>query len=204
MFDLVIRNGLVVDGTGGDPYAADIGIEGDRIAAIGDDVGPGTREIDATGRIVTPGFVDVHTHYDGQATWDDELAPSTPHGVTTIVMGNCGVGFAPVAPGRQQFLIELMEGVEDIPGTALSEGMSWDWESFEDYLDVLDRGRYTADIAAMIAHGPVRAYVMGERGAKNEKANEQDIEQRAKLVKEGLQAGALGFSTSRTILPSGR
>ena len=199
MFDLVIRNGLVVDGTGSVPFHADVAIEGDRIAAIGPDLAEGAREIDATGRIVTPGFVDVHTHYDGQATWDDELAPSTPHGVTTIVMGNCGVGFAPVKPDRHQFLIELMEGVEDIPGTALSEGMSWDWESFEEYLDVLDRGRYTADIAAMIAHGPVRAYVMGERGAKNEPAGEDDLAAMADIVTRAIEAGAKGFSTSRTI-----
>lgn len=199
VFDLVIRNGLVVDGSGQDPFVADVAVEGDRIAAIGPDLAPGAKEIDATGRIVTPGFVDVHTHYDGQATWDDVLAPSTPHGVTTIVMGNCGVGFAPVKPDRHQFLIELMEGVEDIPGTALSEGMSWDWESFEDYLDVLDRGRYTADISAMIAHGPVRAYVMGDRGARNEPASDDDIEAMARIVTSAVAAGAKGFSTSRTI-----
>jgi N-acyl-D-amino-acid deacylase len=199
MFDLVIRNGLVVDGTGGEPFTADVGVSGDRIAAVGADVGPGRREIDATGRIVTPGFVDVHTHYDGQATWDDQLAPSTPHGVTTIVMGNCGVGFAPVRPDRHQFLIELMEGVEDIPGSALSEGMTWGWEHFEEFLDVLDRGRYAADVSAMIAHGPVRAYVMGERGAKNEPATEDEIEEMAAIVERAIRAGAKGFSTSRTL-----
>jgi N-acyl-D-amino-acid deacylase len=199
MFDLVIRNGLVVDGTGGEPFVADVAVAGGRIAAIGGDVGPGEREIDAAGRLVTPGFVDVHTHYDGQATWDEELAPSTPHGVTTIVMGNCGVGFAPVHPDRHQFLIELMEGVEDIPGSALSEGMTWGWEHFEEYLDVLDGRRYVADVSAMIAHGPVRAYVMGERGAKNEPATAEEIERMAEIVERAVRAGARGFSTSRTL-----
>ena len=134
MYDLIIRNGTIVDGTGGEPFVADVAIDGDRIAAIGTDLGEAEREIDATGRLVTPGFVDIHTHYDGQATWDSQLEPSTPHGVTTVVFGNCGVGFAPVRPGDEQFLIELMEGVEDIPGSALSEGMSWGWESFGEYL----------------------------------------------------------------------
>ncbi len=199
MFDLVIRNGRVVDGTGREPFVADVAVTDGRIAAIGTDLGPGRQELDATGRLVTPGFVDIHTHYDGQATWDDLLAPSTPHGVTTIVMGNCGVGFAPVQPDRHQFLIELMEGVEDIPGTALAEGITWGWEHFEEYLDVLDAGRYTADIAAMIAHGPVRAYVMGNRGARNEPATAADIEAMAEIVERAVRAGAKGFSTSRTL-----
>jgi N-acyl-D-amino-acid deacylase len=199
MFDLVIRGGLVVDGTGAEPAVADIGVRGDRIVAVGADLPEGGREIDATGRIVTPGFVDVHTHYDGQATWDEELAPSTPHGVTTIVMGNCGVGFAPVEPGKEQFLVELMEGVEDIPGTALNEGMTWGWESFEEYLDVLAGRRWTADVGAMIAHGALRTYVMGDRGARNEPATAEDVSHMAELVARAIEAGAMGFSTSRTI-----
>ena len=199
MFDLVIRNGTVVDGTGTDPFVADVAVVGDRIAELGPDLGPGRREIDATGRIVTPGFVDIHTHYDGQATWDEELAPSTPHGVTTVVFGNCGVGFAPVRPGREQFLMDLMEGVEDIPGTALTEGMTWGWESFAEYLDVLDSRRYVADVAAMVAHGPVRAYVMGDRGAANEPATREEIDEMAAIVADAIRAGARGFSTSRTL-----
>ena len=197
MHDIVIRNGTIVDGSGGEPFVADLAIDGDRIGAIGAGVGPGRREIDATGRIVTPGFVDIHTHYDGQATWDAELAPSTPHGVTTVVFGNCGVGFAPVRPGAESYLIELMEGVEDIPGTALHEGMAWGWESFAEYLDALAAREYAADVAAMIAHGPVRAYVMGERG--NDPATADEIEQMARIVADAIGAGARGFSTSRTM-----
>ena len=200
MHDLVIRGGTVVDGTGAEKRVADIAIQGDRIVAVGDDVGEGQREIDATGLLVTPGWVDIHTHYDGQVTWDPHLTPSGWHGVTTVVMGNCGVGFAPVRPGQEDYLIQLMEGVEDIPGTALSEGIRWRWESFPEYLDALDEIPRAIDVATQIPHGPVRTYVMGERGAKNEKANPEDIEQMAQLVKQGLEAGALGFSTSRTIL----
>jgi len=199
MFDLILRNGTIVDGTGGAPFVSDVAISGHHIAAIGTELGAAEREIDATGRLVTPGFVDIHTHYDGQATWDAELAPSTPHGVTTVVFGNCGVGFAPVRPGDEQFLIELMEGVEDIPGSALSEGMAWGWESFGEYLDVLAAGEYAADVAAMIAHGPVRAYVMGERGSNNEPATAAEIDEMARIVAEAIRAGARGFSTSRTI-----
>jgi len=198
--DLVIRGGSVVDGTGRPARQADIAIDGGRITSVGADVGEGRREIDATGRLVTPGWVDVHTHYDGQVTWDPHLTPSGWNGVTTIVMGNCGVGFAPVHPGKEDFLIQLMEGVEDIPGTALSEGIDWKWESFPEYLDALEGMPRSVDVAAQVPHGAVRAYVMGERGAKNEKATPEDIEQMAAIVKEGLEAGALGFSTSRTLL----
>jgi N-acyl-D-aspartate/D-glutamate deacylase len=202
MHDVVVRNGLVVDGTGSAPVEGlSIAIDGGLITEIGTEVGPGKREIDATGLLVTPGFVDIHTHYDGQATWDEELEPSTPHGVTTVVMGNCGVGFAPAKPGPADhaFLIELMEGVEDIPGAALSEGISWDWETFPQYLDALERRQFTADVSAMIAHGPLRAYVMGQRGADNEPASSDDIATMAAIVHEAVEAGAMGFSTSRTI-----
>jgi len=200
MHDLVIRGGTLVDGTGAAARKCDVAIDGDRIAAVGTEVGPGRREIDATGLMVAPGWVDIHTHYDGQVTWDPHLTPSGWNGVTTVVMGNCGVGFAPVRPGKQQFLIQLMEGVEDIPGTALSEGMSWEWETFPEYLDALDTKPLAIDVGTQVPHGAIRAYVMGERGARNEKATATDVEQMAELVREGLRAGALGFSTSRTIL----
>jgi len=199
-YDLVIRGAQIVDGSGSSPFEGDVAVLDGRIAAVGRFDGEGREEIDARGLIVTPGFVDIHTHYDGQATWDPYLTPSSLHGVTSIVFGNCGVGFAPVAPGRQQFLIELMEGVEDIPGTALSEGMQWEWETFPEFLDAIEKRRFAVDIGTQVAHGPVRAYVMGERGAKNEPATPQDIERMSAIVEEGLQAGALGFSTSRTIV----
>ncbi len=199
-YDLVIRGGNVVDGTGTPARQTDVAIVGDRIEAVGPDLGPGRREIDAEGLLVTPGWVDIHTHYDGQVTWDPHLTPSGWNGVTTVVMGNCGVGFAPVRPGKQEFLIQLMEGVEDIPGTALAEGIDWQWETFPEYLDALEKLPRSVDVGAQIPHGAVRAYVMGDRGARNEKANEQDIDAMAAIVKEGLEAGGLGFSTSRTIL----
>lgn len=198
--DLVIRNGLIVDGSGGAPFTADLAIDGDTITAIGAVAGGGREEIDATGKIVAPGFVDIHTHYDGQATWDDEMAPSSWHGVTTVVMGNCGVGFAPAAPDRHQWLIGLMEGVEDIPGTALAEGLTWDWESFPEYLDALEKRPRTVDIGTHVPHAAVRAYVMGDRGARNEEPTDLDSARMAQIVEEGLRAGALGFSTSRTVL----
>ncbi len=200
MHDLVIRGGKVVDGTGAPARLADVAIDGDRVTAVGGEIGPGQREIDAQGHLVTPGWVDIHTHYDGQVTWDPHLTPSGWNGVTTVVMGNCGVGFAPVRPGQQDFLIQLMEGVEDIPGTALAEGIDWKWESFPEYLDALEAMPRSVDVGAQIPHGAIRAYVMGERGAKNEKATPAEIDEMAALVKEGLHAGALGFSTSRTIL----
>ena len=200
MYDLKISGGLVVDGTGTPGRIMDIGVVGDRIVAMGELPEAAGQEIDATGRVVIPGFVDIHTHYDGQATWDQEMAPSSWHGVTTVVMGNCGVGFAPAAPDRQEWLVGLMEGVEDIPGSALTEGMTWDWESFPEYLDALEKLDRTVDVAAQVPHGAVRAYVMGDRGAANEAPTETEIARMSAIVEEGLKAGALGFSTSRTVL----
>jgi N-acyl-D-aspartate/D-glutamate deacylase len=200
MHDLVIRGGTIVDGSGNPRFVGDIAVDGGRITAVGHISVPGREEIDAAGLMVTPGFVDIHTHYDGQATWDAEMAPSSWHGVTTVVMGNCGVGFAPAAPDRHQWLIGLMEGVEDIPGTALAEGLTWDWETFPEYLDALEKKARTIDVATHVPHGAVRAYVMGERGARNEKPTEDDIAAMAAIVADGVRAGALGFSTSRTIL----
>mgnify|MGYP000109050163 FL=1 len=200
MYDLVVRGGTVVDGNGGTPRQADVAVQGDKIVAVGQGLDRGVQEIDATGKIVTPGFVDIHTHYDGQATWDQEMAPSSWHGVTTVVMGNCGVGFAPAEPSRHEWLIGLMEGVEDIPGSALAEGMSWNWETFPEYMDALEALPRTIDVAAQVPHGSVRAYVMGDRGARNEDPTETDIARMAAIVEDGLKAGALGFSTSRTVL----
>ncbi|WP_397598971.1 amidohydrolase family protein [Sphingorhabdus sp.] len=200
MHDLVIRGGTVVDGTGAPRFVADVAVDGGIITAVGQISASGREEIDASGKIVAPGFVDIHTHYDGQATWDSEMGPSSWHGVTTVVMGNCGVGFAPAKKDKHDWLIGLMEGVEDIPGTALAEGMKWDWESFPDYLDALERLPRTIDIGTQVPHGALRAFVMGQRGADNEEPTEADIAEMARLVEEGLRAGALGFSTSRTVL----
>ena len=203
MFDLVIRGGRVVDGTGAAQRSADVAINGDRIAEVGDLSGVAAKRIiDADGALVTPGWVDIHTHYDGQATWDPIMAPSSLHGVTSVVMGNCGVGFAPARPGEAEHdaLIALMEGVEDIPGSALNEGLPWDWESFPDYLDSVASRPHTIDIGAMLPHAALRAYVMGERGANyKEDPTEAEIAEMTRLTIEALQAGAVGVGTSRTV-----
>ena len=199
MHDLVIRGGTVVDGTGAARRIADIVVDGETITGIGTEIGRGRREIDAKGMLVTPGFVDIHTHYDGQATWDPYLTPSSWHGVTTVIFGNCGVGFAPVRPGAAPYLINLMEGVEDIPGTVLAEGVSFDWESFPEYLDVLAAAPKVMDVGAQMPHGVLRFYVMGERGADHaEVPNDAEIDQMGALLEQALHAGALGLTTSRT------
>lgn len=197
-YDLVIRNGMVADGLGSDLIQADLAIANGRIAAVGSVTGKGAEEIDASGLLVTPGFVDIHTHYDGQATWDDRLLPSSWHGVTTLVMGSCGVGFAPVRRGDHEALIDLMEGIEDIPGTALHEGLTWEWETFREYLELLGKRQYDVDIGAILPHGPLRLYVMGERATKLEMANGEDIAEMRELARDAIAAGALGFSTSRS------
>ena len=202
MFDHIIRAGKLYDGSGRPAFTGDIALNGGVIAAVSERRLPDAarHETNADGLIVTPGFVDIHTHFDAQATWDEELTPSSTHGCTTVVMGSCGVGFAPAAPDRHDWLISLMEGVEDIPGAAMHEGITWGWESFPEYLNTLDRRRFTMDVGAQIPHGALRAYVMGERGARNEEATAADIAEMGRLVEEGLRAGALGFSTSRTLL----
>jgi N-acyl-D-aspartate/D-glutamate deacylase len=200
MYDLIIRGGTVVDGTGRPPFEADVAIRDGVIVSVGEVEGGARQEIDARGLVVTPGFVDIHTHYDGQVTWDAHLSPSCWHGVTTVVFGNCGVGFAPVRPDHHGYLISLMEAVEDIPGTALAEGIEWEWETFPEFLDAVGRRRLGMDVAAQVPHGAVRTYVMGERGAQNEPATPEDIARMAEIVREGIEAGALGFSTSRTIV----
>ncbi|WP_374530227.1 amidohydrolase family protein [Novosphingobium sp.] len=199
-YDLIIRGGTIVDGTGAPRFAGDVAIKDGLIVAVGTVHGDAAQEIDANGRVVAPGWVDIHTHYDGQATWDQEMAPSSWHGVTTVVMGNCGVGFAPAAPDRHDWLIGLMEGVEDIPGTALAEGMKWDWETFPEYLDALERLPRSVDVATHVPHGAVRAYVLGDREQPGAIPTAEDIAKMAQIVEEGVRAGALGFSTSRTVL----
>ena len=198
MYDLIIENGLIYDGKGNKPFKADIAISNKKIAKIGVIEEDCKQRIDADGKIVTPGFVDIHTHYDGQATWDPYLRPSTYHGVTTVVMGNCGVGFSPCKPDQRDWLIGLMEGVEDIPGTALHEGIDWEWESFPEYLDALEKKPFAIDVGTQIPHGAVRAYVMGERGINHEIATPEEIGEMKKIVQEAIKAGAYGFSTSRT------
>lgn len=200
MHDIIIRGGTIVDGTGAPRFQADVAITDGIITEISPHVEGDAREIiDARGQLVTPGFIDIHTHYDGQVSWDTLLEPSSAHGVTTVVVGNCGVGFAPVRPGKEEWLVQLMEGVEDIPGTALHEGISWEWETFPEYLDAIDKRRYAVDIAAYVPHGAVRGYVMGERGARNEDATAEDIAEMSRIVAEARAAGAIGFSTSRTM-----
>ncbi len=200
MFDLIVRNGLIVDGTGAEPYVGDVAIRDGVLVQVGGTVeGEATETIDAAGLVVTPGFVDVHSHYDGQATFDTALAPTSGHGVTTVVIGSCGVGFAPARPTDHELLITTMESVEDIPGDVLRAGLPWNWESFPDYLDALEARRYSIDLAAQIGHVAVRTYVMGARGVANEPATSADIDEMAAIVRAGIEAGAVGFSTSRVL-----
>lgn len=201
MHDLIIRGGTVIDGSGAERFSGDVAIQGERIVEVGKVSGRARREIDARNHLVTPGWVDVHTHYDGQATWDPVLAPSSWHGVTTVIMGNCGVGFAPVRRGEEQFLIELMESVEDIPGTALAEGIDWQWETFPQYLDALERKPRAIDVGTQVPHAAVRAYVMGARcSSQDDLPTPEELLQMQALVRDGIAAGALGFSSSRTLL----
>ena len=197
-YDLIIRGGKIYDGSGGEPFLADVAINGGVIAAVGEVQGSAKEEIDASDRIVTPGFVDVHTHYDGQITWENRLAPSSDHGVTTVVMGNCGVGFAPSRPEHRKLMIKLMEGVEDIPEVVMAEGVPFNWETFPEYLDALERRESDIDFAAQLPHSPLRVYVMGERGANLEPPTQEDLAEMRRLTAEAVEAGALGVTTSRS------
>lgn len=196
-YDLVIRGGTIVDGSGGAPQIGDVAIRGDWIVASGEVAGCGTQEIDASGFLVTPGFVDIHTHYDGQLIWSDRVVPSSNHGVTTVIIGNCGIGFAPCRPKDRTALIKLMEGVEDIPGAVTEEGLTWDWESFPEYLQALERRKHDIDVGVLIPHSPMRVFTMGERALRREPATAEDRASMRRLMREGLEAGALGFGTSR-------
>ena len=198
-YDMVIRAGTVIDGTGREAFTADLAIKDGLIVEVGKVSGAGQREVNADGALVTPGFVDIHTHYDGQATWSNRMSPSSHHGVTTVVMGNCGVGFAPVRPTDHNLLIELMEGVEDIPGVALNGGLSWEWEAFPDYLDYLSKRQFDMDIGAQLPHAALRVYVMGQRGADREPATAEDVVEMRRLTEQAIRAGALGFTSSRTL-----
>jgi N-acyl-D-aspartate/D-glutamate deacylase len=199
-YDVVIRNGLVVDGTGAEPYAADVAVKDGLIVEVGQVKGKGAEEIDAKGLLVTPGFVDLHTHYDGQAIWSKRLNPSSQHGVTTILMGNCGVGFAPCKPKDRDLLIACMEGVEDIPGVVMREGLTWDWETFPEYLDAIDRSERDIDVAVLAPHSPIRVYVMGERGANREPATDDDLAKMSAIIRDAVKAGAVGFGSSRVAI----
>lgn len=198
MYDLIIENGMIYDGSGGVPYTGSIGVKDGRIAAIGNVSGEAKDTVDARGCIITPGFIDLHTHYDGQVSWDEELQPSVNHGVTTAVLGNCGVGFAPCRADDRDKLIRLMEGVEDIPGTALHEGLTWDWETFPEYMDAIDKLPHTIDFAVMVPHDPLRVFAMGDRAVANEPANDHDLEAMKTLIRDAMDAGAIGFSTGRS------